>query len=409
MEGLAVGPSPEVYFSDLNGQSIHRYDTKSSASELVAGTGIAGRAASGTAALRASLNGPAALAVGPDGELYFSEIMNGTVRMLHRGVVTTLIGPPESVLAPIAVGPDGAVYLGDQLHTVRRILPSSGRIDTFLGSGQPGAEVVGKSPLQAEFTEPHVAFLGDQIYVVDPHTGYVRRLEGRGKQARIIPFAGNGLAGPAQAKNFASATPLMLPFAIAKHPTREEVYLATVWLPKILRIDTNGLATLFAGTGMDGFGGDNGKSTNAKFNYPTSLAFDKNGNLYVADFFNHRIRVISPGGIITTFAGTGNKGYKGDGGPANQAELYHPNDVTFGPDGYIYCTDMNNHCIRKISVDPPHIISTVAGTGKRGFSGDGGRANQAQLNLPRGLAFGPDGNLYVTDSFNNRVRAIRLR
>ena len=160
-----------------------------------------------------------------------------------------------------------------------------------------------------------------------------------------------------------------------------------------------------AGTGIAGFGGDGGPAKLAMLNQPEGVAVDASGNLYIADTDNNRIRKISPGGIITTVAGTEIAGFSGDGGPATQAQLNHPEGVAVDASGNLYIADTGNNRIRKIS--PNGIITTVAGNGIAGFSGDNGPASQAQLNQPEGVAVDASGNLYIADTDNDRIREVR--
>jgi hypothetical protein len=159
-----------------------------------------------------------------------------------------------------------------------------------------------------------------------------------------------------------------------------------------------------AGTGERGFSGDGGSATSARLAQPVATAPDARGNLYVAEQANNRIRKVDSSGRITTVAGTGRMGFSGDGGPATSARLRFPRGLAPDGDGNLFFADVGNHRIRK--VDAAGIITTVAGTGARGFSGDGGPATSARLSFPRGLRFDAAGNLYLTDGGNARVRRI---
>jgi RHS repeat-associated protein len=159
-----------------------------------------------------------------------------------------------------------------------------------------------------------------------------------------------------------------------------------------------------AGTGVAGFAGDGGSATQAKLSPTGGIAVGSDGSLYISDRSNERIRRVGPDGVITTVAGTGGVGFTGDGGPATQATLHTPFDVAVGSDGSLYIADTNNHCIRRVGTDG--IITTVAGTGVAGFAGDGGSATQAKLNQPLGVAVGPDGSLYIADINNGRIRRV---
>src|SRR5439155_1718972 len=128
------------------------------------------------------------------------------------------------------------------------------------------------------------------------------------------------------------------------------------------------------------------------------------GSLYIVDQYNQRIRKVAPDGIITTVAGSGSAGFSGDGGLATSAQLHNPQGVALGLDGSLYIADNDNQRIRKVS--PAGIITTVAGSGESGSSGDGGPATAAQLSYPRGLALGPDGSLYIADQDSQRVRRV---
>jgi streptogramin lyase len=164
------------------------------------------------------------------------------------------------------------------------------------------------------------------------------------------------------------------------------------------------MITTVAGNGIEGYSGDGGPANKAQLRWPRDMAIDRDGGLYIADTMNHRIRKVSPKGIITTVAGTGVPGYSGDGGPATSSQLNGPRDVEIGVDGTLYIADTNNHCVRRVS--PDGIITTVAGTGIAGYGGDGGPAVGAQLSWPQDVAVGMDGCLYIADTGNHRVRKV---
>lgn len=165
-----------------------------------------------------------------------------------------------------------------------------------------------------------------------------------------------------------------------------------------------GLITTLAGDGSMGFAGDGGTASDARFKHPAGLAIDGAGNLYVADSGNHRIRRITPTGQVSTIAGNGQAGYDGDGGLAVNASLNEPYGLAFDGAGNLYVSDWQAHVVRKIT--PAGKISTVAGTGVAGFSGNGGPATAAQLNLPEGISFDAAGNLYIADSVNQMIRRV---
>src|ERR1019366_9345320 len=169
-----------------------------------------------------------------------------------------------------------------------------------------------------------------------------------------------------------------------------------------IRKVSNGVITTVAGNGTSGNIGDNGPATGAQLNYPTGVAVDSAGNLYIADQYNHRIRKVS-NGVITTVAGSGTAGFSGDNGPATSAQLYYPAGVAVDAAGNLYIADQYNHRIRKVSNG---VITTVAGSGTAGFSGDNGPATSAQLSGPGGVAADSAGNLYIADTSNYRIRKV---
>ena len=161
----------------------------------------------------------------------------------------------------------------------------------------------------------------------------------------------------------------------------------------------------FAGTGKKGYAGDGGPATHAQLNNPFGIVKGPGGALYVCDTGNHVIRRIATNGIITTVAGTRKGGYSGDGGPALKAELNEPYEVRFDKAGNMYFVEMRNHVVRRVDAETL-TITTLAGTGKAGYSGDGGPARNAMLNQPHSIQLDARGDLYISDILNHRIRRV---
>ena len=170
----------------------------------------------------------------------------------------------------------------------------------------------------------------------------------------------------------------------------------------------NSISTVL-GTGVAGFSGDGGAASEARIRGPFGVIVGPDGSLYVCDTYNHCIRKVDKGGIVSTVAGVGGKkGYSGDGGQAAKALLNEPYEVRFDKKGDLYFVEMMNHLIRKVDMKTG-LVSTVAGTGEKGFGGDGGQAKMAKFNRPHSIQFGPDGDLYVCDIGNHRIRKVSMR
>ena len=182
------------------------------------------------------------------------------------------------------------------------------------------------------------------------------------------------------------------------------LYIADFNNHRVRRVNSSGTVTTVAGTGTAGYSGDGGPATSAEIDFPRGLAVDADGNLYIADYSNDVVREVDGSGTITTVAGTGTAGYSGDGGDATAAELDGPRTLAFDSDGNLYITDSLNNVIRKVG--PSGTITTVAGTGTAGYSGDGGDATAAELNQPWGVTLDASGNLYIADTLNNVVRRV---
>ncbi|MEP6872551.1 MAG: hypothetical protein ABI939_11985, partial [Anaerolineaceae bacterium] len=191
----------------------------------------------------------------------------------------------------------------------------------------------------------------------------------------------------------------------------DNLYAAGYRGSAVWKIGVDGSAFRIAGTGVAGFGGDGGPATDAQLNGPSGVTLDSAGNIYIADTLNNRVRRIAPDGTISTFAGTGAGGFSGDGGPATAARLFSPAQIVIDAAGNVYISDYSNRRVRVVS--PDGVISTVAGNGIQDLPpiaypqvGDGGPALHAVFNNASSAAFGPSGDLYVADTFDNRIRKI---
>ena len=184
------------------------------------------------------------------------------------------------------------------------------------------------------------------------------------------------------------------------------VYIADGYNGRVRKVDANGIITTIAGDGIYGYSGDGGAATDAEIDWPIALAFDDSGNLYIADLLESVIRRVDTKGIITTFAGNGMTGYMGDGGPATDAEMGWPRGIAFDDTGNVYIADQLSNAIRKITTNG--IISTVAGNGTPGYSGDGGFTT-VEFDDPDQLAVDDSGNIYVADGYNNVIRKVNTK
>jgi streptogramin lyase len=218
----------------------------------------------------------------------------------------------------------------------------------------------------------------------------------------IETFAGTGEQGFSDDGGIATQSKLDNPFGVIRGPD------GCIWFceytgQRIRRVTVDGKLETTAGSGQKGYTGDGGPALQATFNLPHEIRFDKSGNLYVVDMMNHAVRKIdAQTGIITTIAGTGQPGYSGDGGPAKAASLNKPHSIQFGPDGALYICDIGNHVIRRMDMTT-QVIQTFAGTGKAGPTPDGSPLQNTPLNGPRSIDFDQRGDLWLATREGNQV------
>ncbi|MBA7695691.1 Virginiamycin B lyase [subsurface metagenome] len=263
---------------------------------------------------------------------------------------------------------------------------AGGRAGGYSGDGGPASE--------AKLHYPYdVAVAPDgSLYIADTNNFCVRRV---GPDGIITTVAGTGEQGYSGDGGPATEATFDRPYGIAVAPDGS-LYIADKYNYCIRRVGTDGFITTVAGTGLRGYSGDGGPATEARMMSPHGIDVSPDGSLYIADVGNHRIRRVGPDGIITTVAGNGYIGYGGDGGPATEASFEQAVDVALAPDGSLYIADRMDNRIRRVG--PNGIITTIAGTGVRGYSGDGVPATKANLDDPRGVVVAPDGSLYIVTS-----------
>ncbi len=299
----------------------------------------------------------------------------------------------------VALDGTGNLYVADSRTDGIRRIDAQGVITTIAGTGERGFGGDGGPATEAQFRFPLGLVLDGtgNVYVADTGNHRIRRIDAEGV---ITTIAGTGERGFGGDGGPATEAQLGFPEGLVLDGSAN-VYVADTGNRRIRRIDAEGMITTIAGTGEGGFGGDGSPATEAQLLSANGLALDGSGNVYVAD--GNRIRRIDVGGVITTIAGTGERGFGGDGGPATEAQLSDARRLVLDGSGNLYLTDGNR--IRRIDVGG--VITTIAGTGEQGYGGDGGAATAARLNRPSGLSLDGSGNLYVADGNNYRIRVIR--
>jgi sugar lactone lactonase YvrE len=294
------------------------------------------------------------------------------------------------------------LYISDSGNHKVRVVDGSGTITTFAGNGVggPGGDGGPADEAQLFSTGSVVADASGTVYISDFGNNRVRRVSPGGT---ITTYVGTGTAGSGGDGGPADAAELNQPRSLALD-SAGNLYIADSGNSKVRRVSSGGTITTFAGTGTAGAGGDGGPATAAELDYPSGLALDSSGRLYIADAGASRVRRVSTGGTISAFAGTGTSGDSGNGGPATDAQLASPYGLAVDQAGTVYISDADSNRVRRVSTGGT--ISAFAGTGTSGPAGDGGPATSAQLNFPHGLTIDASGNLYVADSGNHRVRMV---
>lgn len=327
-----------------------------------AGNGTAGFSGDGSAAVNAQLNGPAGIAIDSSGNLYVADQVNNRVRKITK----------------------------------------DGNITTVAGNGTAGYTGDNAAATNAELSSPQGVAVDSSgnLFIADSGNHVIRKVSGN----NITTVAGFNLIGPGYSGDNGPATNAQLwtPSAVAVDASGK-LYIADTGNSAIRMVSGTTITTV-AGNGFFGFTGDGVAATSTMLNAPSGVAVDSAGKIYIGDSNNNRVRVVGLDGIITTLAGSSTPGFSGDGGPAAKANLKQPRGVAIDGSGNIFIVDSFNFRIRMIA--PTGTIFTVAGSGVAGSQGNGGPATVAQFLFPTGIAIDGAGNLYVTDSQNNRVQVL---
>ena len=275
-------------------------------------------------------------------------------------------------------------------------------ITTVAGTGVVGFSGDGWMATEALISNPTAVALDRQgnLFIADVYNHRIRMVDPHGI---IFTIMGTGVSDAQMGDHPAIGTNLCSAYGIATD-THDSLYVLDRMRSRIFRLEDDGTARRIIGTGENGFAGDDGPAMDAQLMHPNHLVVDSEGTLYIADSLNNRIRRVTPDGIITTIAGTGERAYGGDGGPGREAQFGVPAAIALDNDGNIYIADFCNHRIRRLSNDG--IVTTVAGNGSPEFNGDGGRALDSQIGEPCGVAVDRDGYVYIGDQLNFRVRVV---
>ncbi len=406
---IAADGAGNLFFVDHS--TVLRLDAATGISTLVAGNGTPGFGGDNGPAANSQLGGPRGIAVDSAGNVYIADTYNNRVRKVSNGVITTVAGngtygfsgdgglATNAQLAQpfgLAVDSAGNLYIAD--HDNDRIRKVSNGVITTVAGGpccSNGGDNGPATSTQIGSPEGIAVDSAGNLYIPDHVHNSIRKVS----NGVITTVAGNGTFGYSGDNGPATSAELAGPYTVAVDAAGN-LYIGDAPANRVRKVSGEVITTV-AGNGLPGYSGDNGPATNAQLSYPYGVSVDAAGNLYIADSNNYRIRKVA-NGVITTVAGNGTTGFSGDNGPATSAQL-QPWGVAVDSAGSVYIADAQNNRIRKVTNG---VIITVAGNGTPGFGGDNGPATNAALYRPNGVAVDSAGNLYIADTFNNRVRKV---
>lgn len=311
----------------------------------------------------------------------------------------------------MTIGADKLLYVVDwNNHRIRRI-NADGSMESVVGTGELGDAQDGEGAYSNLNHPTHMSVAPNGKFIIAAwHNS--KLMEFDPATTALVTICGNGMRSFGGDGGPASEALLDLPTSTA-FDAAGNMYITDQANQRVRMVDTDGIINTVVGTGMPGWSGDGGDATLAQIKLPGGqaappagrIAVDKDGNLYIADSANNRIRKVDTTGVITTIAGTGDPTFGGDGGPATAASLSRPSDVDVDRAGNLYIADTDNSCVRKI--DAAGTITTVAGKcGQPGYDGDGVAADESLLDRPYGVLIAESGDLYIADTHNHRIRVV---
>jgi sugar lactone lactonase YvrE len=394
----------------------------------VAGSGCGGFSGDGGLATAACIYYPQGVALGSSGTIYIGDTDNYRIRAFTvGGDINTVAGNGSATMATPVNGvpangvelnypwgidedPSGNVYVADQNNNmVRELVQSTGLVNIFAGTGVAGFTGDGGLATAAELNTPDgvARDSSGNIYIADQYNCVIREVSA--STGDITTIAGISANEPGTSCGYsgdggpATSAQLYYPYNVFVD-SKNNIYIPDSY-NQVVRVVTAGTINTIAGIPNEpGYSGDGGPASNARLYYPSAVAEDGAGNLYIADSYNHRVREINAfTGIITTVAGNGQAGFSGDG-IATQNSLYYPEGVSADVNGNLFIADQSNNRLRWVSTGG--IMTTFAGNGTAGYSGDGGPATNAEMYYPAGIWEDASGNFLVADEYNYRVRAV---
>ena len=414
--GLAADQAGDLYIPESYESFVWKL-TPAGAFTIVAGVpGTGAYTGDGQPALQTGLIHPVEVTLDSTGDLYISESRRVRMSNAATTVITTVSGDGTfgyagdggSPLTAVLNAPSGLVfnagslYISDTANQRVRTMAVGGTIVTLAGNGTQTYAGDGLAATIASLDNPNGLTFdpSGNLYIADAGNNRVRRVDQTGV---ITTFAGNGtVSGFGGEGEAAALTPIDTPEGVTADQAGN-VYLTDTAHNRVIQVDTAGNIHTIAGTGTAGFSNGGDGALPQVYN-PSGLALDGSANLYIADTQNQCVRMLTPEGVMSTVAGTGVSGFGGDGGPAANAELSVPSAVAVDSAGNVYIADTGNNRVRVVTTDGN--INTIAGTGDASYNGDTGAALTIALSGPNGLAFDGQGDLFVADSGNNRVREL---